>query len=41
MGNEDTLLNSASEFNEFHKETGAPNENIVQNHLNIALLIVF
>ena len=24
-----------------HRKTGAPNENIVQNHLNIALLNVF
>ena len=26
---------------QFEVETGAPNENIVQNHLNIALLNVF
>ena len=25
----------------FHIKSGAPNENIVQNHLNIALLNVF
>ena len=31
-----TLKNS-----EHHTQTGAPNENIVQNHLNIALLNVF
>ena len=24
-----------------HVESGAPNENIVQNHLNIAILLIF
>ena len=32
---------SVNTFGKSHNKSGAPNENIVQNHLNIALLNVF
>ena len=37
-----TRLHMAPDYNGYRaRETGAPNENIVQNHLNIALVNVF
>ena len=41
MSGSRTILQSSWRLVKKNKFSGAPNENIVQNHLNIALLNVF